>query len=259
VTNDADRLATPVIAGNWKMNHGPAAAAAFMRALADAHPPRFDRTVILFPPAISLPALARARAGRSDIALGVQNVHWQADGAFTGETAAPMAVEAGAGFAIVGHSERRHIFGERDDEVGRRAAAALEAGLRPIICIGETLDERRAGRLEAVLERQLAAALDAIAHRDADFLIAYEPVWAIGTGVNATPDDAANAHAYVRRLLDARAGRTAGVPILYGGSVKPDNAADLLGAPGVDGVLVGGASLDPRSFAAIANARARED
>ena len=253
----ADSLPRPVIAGNWKMHLGPSAAAAFFRRFNDACPADAGRTVLFFPPAISFAAARDAAAARPDIGLGVQNVHWEPKGAFTGEISAPMAADAGARFALCGHSERRHVFGESDEQVGQKAAAVLAAGMTPIICVGEKLDERRAGRLEDVLARQLDAALDPIADADASFCLAYEPVWAIGTGVNATPDDAAAAHAFLRDRLRARAAHADAVPILYGGSVKPDNAAALLAADGVDGLLVGGASLDPDGFAAIARAPAR--
>jgi triosephosphate isomerase (TIM) len=247
----------PLLAGNWKMNLGPAAAEEYCRAFADAHAERSDCSVALFPPAVSLATVARALAGRPDILVGVQNIHFESDGAFTGETSATMARDAGARLALAGHSERRHIFGESDEAVGQKAAAAFAAGLVPVICVGETLEERRADRLEAVLERQLSAALAPLPDdAAAGIVIAYEPVWAIGTGVNATPEDAAAAHGFLRqRLADRYGGETAaGIPILYGGSVKPDNAAELLAATDVDGVLVGGASLDPAGFARIVGA-----
>jgi triosephosphate isomerase len=166
-----------------------------------------------------------------------------------------MAAEAGAQWALAGHSERRHGFGETDLIVARKAAAAFEAGLLPVVCVGETLEERQAGQLEAVLSRQLGAVLELLPpDRLRRLVLAYEPVWAIGTGVNATPSDASSAHAVLRGMLGRRLGaaHTAAVPILYGGSVKPDNAAALLAAEGVDGLLVGGASLDPAGFAMLA-------
>jgi triosephosphate isomerase (TIM) len=246
----------PVLAGNWKMQKGPSEAAAFFEAFLREHDARDDRTVAFFPPTISIAAAAAALDGRADVALGVQNIHWESAGAFTGEVSAPMAAQAGVRFVLAGHSERRHVFGETDDEVGRKAAAALAAGLLPVACIGETLQEREAGTLHQVLLRQLDAIMDALtADAAASLLIAYEPVWAIGTGVNATPDDAAEAHRIVRNRLQQRYGAAAGeIPILYGGSVKPGNAAELLAADGVDGLLVGGASLDPAGFAAICRA-----
>jgi triosephosphate isomerase (TIM) len=255
----ADRsipLRRPVIAGNWKMNLAPARAEAFCAAFAEHFAPRADRTVALFPSAVSLTAVVRALGARDGLLIGVQNIHSEPDGAFTGELSATMARDAGAQLVLVGHSERRHVFGESDETVGKKAAAALDAGLVPVVCIGETLAQREAGNLEAVLRRQLDAALDALPADAADrIVVAYEPVWAIGTGVNATPDDAAGAHRFVRELLAGRYRAAASdVPILYGGSVKPDNAAALLAADQVDGVLVGGASLDAAGFAAIAGA-----
>jgi len=246
----------PVIAGNWKMNKGPVAAHAFCARFAAAHAPREDRSILLFPPAISFSTVREALSGRTDLGLGVQDLHWEPDGAFTGELSAAMAREAGARYALCGHSERRHIFGESDQAVGRKAAAALAAGIVPIVCVGELLEERRAGRVADVILRQLDAALDAIPAGAESVILAYEPVWAIGTGVVATPQDASEAHAVLRARVGERLGEAvaAGMPILYGGSVKPDNAAALLAADDVDGLLVGGASLDPSGFAAIAAA-----
>ncbi|MGH7503000.1 MAG: triose-phosphate isomerase [Longimicrobiales bacterium] len=246
---------TPILAGNWKMNKAPLEARSFIQAFIAAYSPRHDRSVWFFPPCISLAAVRDAVTARQDLAIGVQNLHWEPAGAFTGEISAPMAAAAGAALALVGHSERRHVFGETDEQVGKKTIAAFAAGLLPIVCVGETLEERKAGRLEAVLGRQLDAVLAVLGEPDATRLVlAYEPVWAIGTGVNATPKDASNAHAWLRaRVADRLGDRAAAVPILYGGSVKPDNAAELLAAPDVDGLLVGGASLDPASFARIAN------
>ena len=249
----ADRVKTPVIAGNWKMHMGPDAARSFCTEFVHVAPPT-DRTVLLFPPAISVTAVREALEGHA-IGVGVQNIHWEESGAFTGEISAAMALEAGAGFVLAGHSERRHVFGETDEETGKKVSTAVAAGLTPVLCVGEKLEERREGRLEEVILRQLDAGIaglddDAIAA----MLVAYEPVWAIGTGETATPGDAADAHGRLRARLRERIGDAAdGVPILYGGSVKPHNAAELLAAEDVDGVLVGGASLDPRDFGAIAS------
>jgi triosephosphate isomerase (TIM) len=244
----------PVIAGNWKMNKGPHAARDFIAEFGARHAPAGEGTVIVFPPAISVATVADALSGRRDINLGVQNIHFEKDGAFTGETSAGMAREAGATFALIGHSERRHIFGETDHDVRRKVSAALRAGLTPIICVGETLEQRKAGQLENVITNQLSEGIaDLAAEQTNAFLVAYEPVWAIGTGVTATPKDASEAHAILRRVLMEKLGAEANVvPILYGGSVKPENAAELLMADGVDGLLIGGASLDPEGFAAIA-------
>lgn len=241
-----------VVAGNWKMFHGPAQTRAFFSALtlpgnAGAH------ELLVFPPAVSLPAAVASPERDPRIQVGVQNVHWEDKGAFTGEISAAMAREAGAAFALIGHSERRHVFGETDEQVAAKARAARRHGLVPVVCVGETLAERRAGRVDEVILAQLDAALSALLESEGRFLLAYEPVWAIGTGETATPADASAAHAALRGRLDQRMGpaRSTRVPILYGGSVKPDNAAELMSAPDVDGVLVGGASLDPVSFAAL--------
>ena len=245
-----------VIAGNWKMHHGPAATRKFFGEfspeLRDAGP-----TILIFPPAISLLAAAASRGGRPEISLGIQNIHWEPNGAFTGELSAGMAMAAGARFALVGHSERRHVFSETDAQVERKVAAAMREGLVPLVCVGETIEERRNGRVEEVIVRQLDAALLGVPENvKKSILLAYEPVWAIGTGETATADDVAEAHGILRRRLkEVRDdGFAQEVAILYGGSVKPDNAAEILAVADVDGVLVGGASLDPASFASIAEA-----
>lgn len=256
MTDTNTRRRPPVIAGNWKMHKGPEATREFFRRFTELSGPRDDRTVIFFPAAVSISAAVDTLKDRTDIGIGIQNIYWKPEGAFTGEVSAPMAREAGAKFALVGHSERRHIFGETDEEIRQKIAAAFDAGLTPVLCVGETLDQREAGQVEAVIVGQLDAAVDGLTDdRVAAILIAYEPVWAIGTGINATPEDAAAAHAVLRRRLAERIGEDAAraVPILYGGSVKPENAAALLSASDVDGLLVGGASLDPESFAAIVN------
>ncbi len=241
------------------MNHGPADAVAFAREL--ELEAEGVAEVLLFPPATSLAALRGALAERglsSRVGLGVQNVHPAERGAYTGEISASLALASGAGFALVGHSERRHLFGETHDDTARKTAAVLAAGMTPILCVGETLGERRAGRLEEVILRQLDHVLTTAGVSDrlldgSRFYLAYEPVWAIGTGETATPGDASEAHAILRSCLIDRLGSEHGldVPILYGGSVKPENASELMGAPEVGGVLVGGASLDARSFSAI--------
>lgn len=241
-----------VVAGNWKMHHGPRETRAFFSALqlpesAGAH------EVLVFPAALSLAAAVTAPDRDPRIQLGVQNIHWEDRGAFTGEVSAEMAHQAGATYVLIGHSERRHLFGETDEQVARKIAAARRHGLVPVVCVGETLEERRAGRVDEVILRQLEAALELLQASQERFLLAYEPVWAIGTGETATPADASAAQGTLRARLDERLGpaRATRVPILYGGSVKPENAAELMGAPEVDGVLVGGASLDPASFAAL--------
>ncbi len=221
-----------LIAGNWKMFMGPTATREFGEAFAP--PPDVD--VVVAPPFVSL-----AAAVESGLAVFAQNVHWADEGAFTGEVSAPMLLELGVEGAIVGHSERRRYFGETDETVARRAEAALAAGLRVIACVGELEAERERGETEAVLRRQVSVLP---AHEQ--LVVAYEPVWAIGTGRTATPATAQDAHAFVKSLLDR--------PVLYGGSVKPENAGELLAQPDVDGALVGGASLDPLSLAAICDA-----
>jgi len=252
-----------LIAGNWKMNHGPAETRAFFQALRVPELPSRVQ-LLLFPPALSLAAarseVEQGPAGSPPISLGVQNVHWEPAGALTGELSAEMARSAGASHALVGHSERRQLFGESDEDTARKVAATYRAGITPVLCVGETLEERRKGSLAKVLHRQLDAVIGPEGLRaevaTGPFVLAYEPVWAIGTGETATPDDAEEAHGLLRAHLGERLGRATGngIPILYGGSVKPGNARELLGAPEVDGVLVGGASLEAESFAQIAAA-----
>jgi triosephosphate isomerase len=241
----------PLFAANWKMHLGPVEAEAFVARFAALSPRRQDARVVFFPPYLSVGAFLSAAASRPDLELGVQDVHQEVAGAHTGAVSAPMAREAGAAWALAGHSERRREFGDDDATVAAKVARILEAGLRPVLCVGETLEEREAGHLEAVLGRQIASVLDGL---DPDGLprltYAYEPVWAIGTGRTASADDAAEAHAIVRREIAAHGGAEDAV-ILYGGSVKAGNIEELLAAAGVDGVLVGGASLDPDSFAVI--------
>jgi triosephosphate isomerase (TIM) len=229
-----------LIAGNWKMHKGAEETAVFCRLLRDQLEWVDGVDVAVCPPYLSLSAAVQALAG-TDIAVAAQNVHWGPEGPFTGEISAPMLFELGVYGAIVGHSERRQLFGESDEGVGRRAAAGLEAGLWIIACVGETEAEREAGETEDVLRRQVS-----VLEQHDQLVIAYEPVWAIGTGKTATPDQAQEAHAFIRSLID--------VPILYGGSVQPNNAADLLAQPDLDGALVGGGSLEVESFAAICKA-----
>jgi triosephosphate isomerase len=243
----------PVFAANWKMNHGPQDAKAFLRTFLVHYARRADRTVIFFPPAATLTTVADALRDRPDILLGVQNIYWEDKGAYTGETSGPIARDAGARLALVGHSERRHLFGERDDETARKCAAAVRAGLTPVLCVGEKLEERDAGHTESVVVRQLRAGLESLQPAQiATMLIAYEPVWAIGTGRTAKPQDASAVHTTIRAALrELVQGKAAQVPILYGGSVNPGNAASLLAAPEIDGLLVGGASLDVEAWATI--------
>jgi len=229
-----------LIAGNWKMYKTATETGEFCRALRKALDGFEGADVAVCPPFTGLAPAVQALAG-TEIAVAAQNVHWEPAGAYTGEVSAPMLVDLGVYGAIVGHSERRQYFGETDETVGRRAAAALDAGLSVIACVGELEEERERGETEDVLRRQVSA-LEA----HDNLVVAYEPVWAIGTGKTATPELAQEAHAFVKSLLDA--------PVLYGGSVKPDNAPELLAQPDVDGALVGGASLEVDSFVAICRA-----
>jgi len=242
---------TPLIAGNWKMHHGVADASAVLEALAAEDLPA-GVEVVVCPPFVSLPAAAMLLSGTT-IGLGAQNVHWESSGAFTGEVSAPMLAELGVGWAVVGHSERRQMFGETDDTTLRRAVAAQSAGLEAIFCIGESLEEREAGRTLEVLRRQTRRLGELDPGR---LVLAYEPVWAIGTGRTATPAQAQEAHAFLRDRLTETFGAAASsrIRILYGGSLKPDNATELVGQHDVDGGLVGGASLDVDSFSAIIRA-----
>lgn len=244
----------PIFAANWKMNHGPDAAREFMRTFLGAYPRDDQRTVIIFPSAIAAAAVAESLSGRPDVLLGVQNIHTADSGAFTGETSAGMAREAGARVVLVGHSERRHVFGERDDDCADKVAAAARAGLLPLLCIGEQLDQREGGVAADVVLGQLRAGVAQLeGPARSKLAIAYEPVWAIGTGRNATPADATAIHAVIRNELGSLIGEHAArVPVLYGGSVNKSNARALLDAEGVDGLLVGGASLEAAAWAAIA-------
>lgn len=240
-----------IFAANWKMNHGPAEARAFAEKFLSLTAPVEDRNLWFFPPAVSISTLTQAMGKRADVRIGAQNVHWESKGAFTGELAIPMVMEAGARVVLVGHSERRHLFGETDEQVARKTRAALGAGLTPLACVGETLAEREGKRTEQVIVRQLGSVLQALEPEEwARVVLAYEPVWAIGTGKNATPDDAAQVHELIRMEL-GRHSVAARVPILYGGSVNTGNVASLLTRPQIDGVLVGGASLDPAGWAEL--------
>ena len=247
-------IRTPVLAANWKMHKGPADTRAFLGRFLLLYTARADRTVVFFPPAISVPAFLEATAERRDLQVGVQDVHGERAGAHTGAISALMAAEAGVQWGLAGHSERRSEFGDDDEAVSLKLKRLLEAGLQPVLCVGETLTERRDGRLQSVLRRQVGGALDGLEAETEwpEIVLAYEPVWAIGTGETATPEDAAEAHEIIRRVLAERVPNGAeSAAILYGGSVKPGNIEALLAARGVDGVLVGGASLEAESFAAI--------
>jgi triosephosphate isomerase (TIM) len=229
-----------LIAGNWKMHKGSAETAEFCLGLREEDLEGVD--VVVCPPYVSLAVAVQLLAG-TEIAVAAQNVHWEGEGPYTGEVSAEMLLELGVYGAIVGHSDRRQYFGESDETAANRARAALAAGMFVIGCVGETEEERESGQTEEVLQRQVSAF-----EADDNLVLAYEPVWAIGTGKTATPEIAQEAHAFIKSILD--------VPVLYGGSVKPDNAAVLLTQPDVDGALVGGASLDLESFVAICRAAA---
>jgi triosephosphate isomerase len=246
----------PVLAANWKMNNGPTAAKTFMDSFLASYPPGNNRTVIIFPPAVSLPAVAAAISGRADVLAGIQNIHWGEKGAFTGEISAPMARDAGARVVLVGHSERRHVFGETDAQIAKKCLAASRAKLSFMLCVGETIAQREAGETKALVTQQLRDGLSQTPNLiDADFLLAYEPVWAIGTGLTASAGDACAIHTLLRSELRQMIGtRGDAIPILYGGSVNPTNAASLLAASEVDGLLVGGASVEAASWLAIAQA-----
>ncbi len=243
----------PYIAANWKMHKTVAEAAEFVDALL----PQIAATqhdVVICPPFLALSEVIERSRG-SAVRVAAQNMHEEEAGAYTGEVSAPMLVELDVDAVLLGHSERRQYFGESDESVGRKVPAALKAGLEPILCIGESEEARNAGQTDGVLERQLQGALAAVtAAQLPGIVIAYEPVWAIGTGRTATPEQAQETIAFIRDALRGRGAEADAVRILYGGSVKPENAAELLAQPDIDGALVGGACLDPGDFAAIVEA-----
>jgi triosephosphate isomerase len=242
-----------VMAANWKMNKTPNETRDYFKEFLPMVAGHDRDEIVVCPPYTDVDA-AIAIARGSNVAIGVQNVHWKADGAYTGEISAPMLLSLGVTHVIVGHSERRQYFGETDDTVNLRLKAALEAGLTPICCVGEVLEEREAGLTDDVLRRQCVRAFHAIsAKKAAKLIVAYEPVWAIGTGKTATPELASAAHAVIRREATEVFGEefATQLRILYGGSVKPDNVTSLMAQEEIDGALVGGASLDPKSFAAL--------
>ena len=246
-------MRTPFIAANWKMYKTVHEAVVFVKEFRSLVKDITAVEIVVAPPFTALHAVPEA-ARSSNVGVSGQNLHWEKDGAFTGEISARMLREAGAEYVIVGHSERRRLFGETDQSVNRKVVAALGVGLTPIVCIGETLEEREAEQTLPVLDRQIKEGLDGLSGDQVHSLvIAYEPVWAIGTGRNATPEQAAEAHAHIRGRLRSWFGGSAadGCHVIYGGSVKPDNIHDLIVLPDVDGALVGGASLDVRGFADI--------
>ncbi|GAB4258545.1 MULTISPECIES: triose-phosphate isomerase family protein [Deferrisoma] len=244
----------PLVAGNWKMHKTVSEARALAEGVVAGVRDLTGVEVAVAPPFTALSAVAQVLDG-SPVRLGAQNVHWELEGAYTGEVSAPMLAELGVAYVIVGHSERRRDFGETDDLVARKAGRVLGAGMTPIVCVGETLDQRDDGRAFEVVETQIRAGLGPLGPEDLRrVVVAYEPVWAIGTGRSATAEQAQEMHAHIRSVLEGIGGPEAAetVRILYGGSVKPDNAAELLGQPDVDGALVGGASLQAEAFASIA-------
>jgi triosephosphate isomerase len=240
----------PFIAANWKMFKTVQEAVVFVKELRPAIKDVKDVEIVIAPPFTALHAAAEA-ARNSNVGIAAQNLHWEREGPFTGEVSAPMIAESGAGYVIIGHSERRTLFGETDATVNRKIGAAFAGRLTPIVCIGETLDQRERNETFAVLDRQIRDGFDGVTSEQlVRLVIAYEPVWAIGTGRNATPTQAEEAHAHIRKRLQAWFGGEAAerTRILYGGSVKPENIADLVSQPDVDGALVGGASLDVKAL-----------
>lgn len=251
-------MRTKIIAGNWKMNVKPSEAGTLVKGIIAATKGMKNVDIVVCPPAIDIPAAAKA-CGKSQVKLGAENAHWEDHGAFTGEIATNMLVDAGVKYCIVGHSERRQYFAETDETVNKRARAVIAAGMTAIVCVGETLAQRDAGKMPEVIVKQVKEGLKGLSAADAaKLVVAYEPVWAIGTGRTATPDQAEEVHALIRKTLAELVGADAAqsVRIQYGGSMKPENAAELLAKPDIDGGLIGGAALKPDSFAKIIAAAA---
>ncbi len=245
----------PIIAGNWKMNKNTIEAEDLAAALTPLVSAARDREIVLAPPFTSLEAVSETIRG-TNVSLAAQNLHWEDKGAFTGEISAEMLLDLGCKYVIIGHSERRQYFCETDETVNKKVKQALKKGLLPIMCVGETLNEREAGRLNEIISRQVTGGLKDINAEDMKkVVIAYEPVWAIGTGKTATPDQANEVHALIRQQVQSLYGAdiAEGLRIQYGGSVTPDNVSQLMAMPDIDGALVGGASLKPESFAALVN------
>ncbi|MCX7836143.1 MAG: triose-phosphate isomerase [bacterium] len=242
----------PIIAGNWKMNLPPSAAVRFANVFDQLLPLRHPFEVVLFPPFVSILSVRNVFENRNDIGLGGQNVSEYEAGAYTGEISAEMLLEVGCQYVLIGHSERRHIFGETEEGLRKKLTRAVHSGLIPVFCIGERLSEREKGETHSVLEHQLLSLIHLTDEEFSKVVLAYEPVWAIGTGVNATPEQAQEAHAFIRKFLNVTRGELAyQTRILYGGSVTPSNAKELFSCEDVDGMLVGGASLKPESFYSI--------
>ena len=245
----------PIMAGNWKMYKTPAETTAFFEKFRPLVAGSQHCEIVICPPFTNLAAAVAAAKG-TRIQIGAQNLHWAKDGAYTGEISAPMIQASGCAIVLIGHSERRQYFAETNESVLKKTQAGLDFGLTPIVCVGERLEERDSGRTEAVLAEQIQGGICGLTPQQfAKIIIAYEPVWAIGTGKTATPEIAADAHRVIRQKVRSAFGNEAAdaVRILYGGSVKPDNTKSLMAQPEIDGVLVGGASLDPVSFASIVN------
>jgi triosephosphate isomerase len=243
-----------ILAANWKMNLTHSEAESYLETFLSEIGQVNDVEIVIIPPFTAIPALISASEKVPAVRIGAQNMHWEKNGAFTGEVSATMLRALYVKYVIVGHSERRALFGETDEIVNRKVRAALEAGLRPIVCVGETLHERDSGQVEEVLGRQLRKGLENVVEKDLpEIVVAYEPCWAIGTGRSATPAEAEQVHAFIRLDLSELFGAATAdrVRIQYGGSVKPENAEDLMRQKNIDGALIGGASLDPRSFARI--------
>ena len=243
------------MAGNWKMYKTSSETTAFFQSFNSLVAQSSHCEIVICPPFVNVPAAVAATKG-SNVDIGAQNLFWAKEGAYTGEVSGPMIKCIGAQWVIIGHSERRQYFGETEESVFKKTVAALDAGLKPIVCVGELLDHRESGATEDVLRNQILGAIAPLTpDQFAQIVIAYEPVWAIGTGKTATPEIAADAHRFLRSQMAAKFGddAAASTRILYGGSVKPDNVKSLMAQPEIDGVLVGGASLDPKGFSRIVN------
>jgi triosephosphate isomerase len=246
-----------IVAANWKMNMTQAESARFVESFVRDAGEITDVEVVIIPPFTAIAKVTEGLGRAQNIKVGAQNMYWEKNGAFTGEISAALLRDLFVHYVVLGHSERRSLFGETDEIVNRKVRAALEAKLRPIVCIGETLEQRDKGNVEKILATQLRGSLAGLAPKELqETVIAYEPVWAIGTGRNATPAQAQEAHAFIRHTLSEIADETAAerVRLQYGGSVKPENASELMSQADIDGALVGGASLDPRSFSQIVKA-----
>ena len=250
-------MSKKIVAANWKMNMMQAESARFVESLLLEIGDVADVEVVIVPPFTAIAKVMEALGNAQNIKVGAQNMHWERSGAFTGEISPALLRDLFVHYVVLGHSERRRLFGETDEIVNRKVLAAHEASLRPIVCVGETLKQRDRGNVDKILSIQLRGSLAGLGPKELqETVVAYEPVWAIGTGRNATPEQAQEAHAFIRRTLRDMADDTTAerVRIQYGGSVKPENARELMSQPDIDGALVGGASLDPRSFAQIVNA-----